>query len=104
MHRQTKFTRITKKTKETVYNRDRCRCVICGRYVPEECASAHLIARSHGGMGIEQNIVTLCHTCHNAYDNSTERAWMRETLTEYMMNHYPDWDESKLIYRKDFER
>lgn len=104
MHRQTRYTRITKKTKETVYNRDRCRCVICGRYVPEECASAHYIARSHGGMGVEENIVTLCHACHNAYDNSIQRGWMREVLAEHLKNNYPNWNEEKLIYRKDYER
>ena len=104
MHRQTKYTAIPKNVKETVYNRDRCRCVICGRYVPEECASAHLIARSHGGLGIEQNIVTLCHTCHRAYDQSTHRAEIRERLEEHMKYHYPDWDEQKLIYTKEHER
>ena len=101
MHKQTKFTSIPKKVKETVIVRDRHRCVICGRYVPESCASAHYIARSHGGLGIEQNIVTLCHECHMAYDQSTHRAEIKERLKEHFEEHYPDWDETKLIYRKE---
>lgn len=100
MHRLTKYTMIPKKVKETVYERDRCRCVVCGRYVPESCASAHYIARSHLGLGIEENIVTLCPECHRNYDNSVWREEIKPILRAHLMYHYPDWDESKLIYHK----
>ena len=37
--------------------------------MPERCACAHYIARAHGGLGIEENIVTLCDDCHRSMDS-----------------------------------
>lgn len=104
MHRLTKYTSIPKSVKQTVYNRDRCKCVMCGRFVPEYCASAHYIARSQLGLGIEQNIVTLCPECHGLYDNSVYRDQIRDRLREHLQFCYPGWDETKLVYRKDYDR
>jgi 5-methylcytosine-specific restriction endonuclease McrA len=62
--------------------------------------NAHYISRAQGGLGVEENIVTLCADCHRAYDQTTARKWYRERIREYLKNQYPGWDESKLIYRK----
>ena len=47
--------------RDAVYSRDNKCCIICGS--PNAKANAHYIPRSHGGLGIEQNIVTLCLAC-----------------------------------------
>ena len=100
MHRQTRLKAIPKSVKLTVWERDRERCVFCGRYVDESCASAHFISRAQGGLGIEENILTLCGWCHQRYDNSEYRNEMRILFREHLKKHYPEWDESKLIYKK----
>ena len=98
MHRQTKACDISEKVKEIVWERDHHECILCGSNFA--APNAHYIARSHGGMGIEENIVTLCLNCHNKYDNSELRPVYRKEIRRYLKSKYPDWDESKLIYRK----
>jgi 5-methylcytosine-specific restriction endonuclease McrA len=85
--------------KQAVYERDGGRCVLCGRSYGA-FPNAHFIARSHGGLGVEENILTLCIPCHHRYDNSADRAEIREELEKYLRSKYPGWDESKLTYRK----
>jgi hypothetical protein len=48
----------------------------------------------------EENILTLCPDCHHDFDQTTEREEMRAFFREYLMEHYVDWDESELVYRK----
>ena len=61
---------ISKKAKEMVYKRDEGSCIFCGAPgLPE----AHYIPRSHGGLGVPQNIVTVCRPCHDKMDNSVQR-------------------------------
>lgn len=56
MNERTKACAISAATKDAVFKRDRGQCVLCGKPgLPE----AHYIPRSKGGLGIEQNIVTL---------------------------------------------
>lgn len=98
MHRQTKAVDIPPAVKETVWERDGHCCVLCGS--PMAAPNAHYIARSHGGLGIDQNIVTLCLSCHDRYDNSADRMLIRAELRTYLKSKYPGWDETKLIYRK----
>lgn len=95
---RTKALEIPPRVKEAVYERDNGACVWCAhRGEP----NAHYIPRSQGGLGIEQNILTLCFDCHRRYDQSTERAKMREFFKKYLKSKYPDWDEKKLIYKKE---
>ena len=91
MHKRTKALNIPSAVKKAVWERDRHCCVLCG---------AHYIARSQGGLGIEENIVTLCICCHSQYDNSADRRYIREEIKAYLRSMYQDWDETKLIYRK----
>lgn len=98
MHKRTKALDIPEKVKDRVWERDGGRCILCG----SSCAmpNAHYIARSQGGLGIEENIVTLCLDCHNLYDNSTYRKQLREEIRDYLTERYPKWDEEKLKYKK----
>ena len=97
MHRQTRKTAIRPEVKRAVYERDGGRCILCGK---RGLPNAHFIGRAHGGLGIEENIITLCRECHDRYDNSADRKVIREILREYLKSKYPEWDESKLNYHK----
>lgn len=97
MHKRTRACQISKKTKERVFERDQKCCIFCGAPgLPE----AHYIPRSHGGLGIEQNIITACRPCHDKLDNSVNRQQMLQVAAEHLRQFYPEWDESKLIYDK----
>lgn len=78
-------------------------CVWCGAPAPSELAwsNAHYIARSQGGLGIPENGLTLCPQCHHRYDQTTARAEMRGFFREYLREHYEEWSEDALIYRKN---
>ena len=90
------YTDIPPKVKAEVLARDKW-CVFCGK---QGSPNAHYLPRSKGGLGIEQNILTLCWECHNRYDHTTERQKMMEFFRNYLKDIYPDWDEEELIYRK----
>ena len=98
MNRRTKALMIPTAVKWKVLERDGC-CVYCGR---EGAPNAHYISRAQGGLGIEENILTLCTECHRRYDQSTDRAKMREYFKEYLQLKYTDWNEEKLYYKKGF--
>jgi len=98
--KRAKALAITNEVREAVYKRDNGRCVFCHRPGNPE---AHFIPRSLGGLGIEQNILTLCRECHRRFDQGTqnERNWMRKVLRGYLQEHYTDWNEDSLIYHKE---
>ena len=97
MHKRTRACAISKKTKDIVYKRDQGCCIFCGAPgLPE----AHVIARSQGGLGIEQNIVTVCRICHDKMDNSTDRKRMLNEAADYLKRFYPDWNPKDLVYDK----
>ena len=52
---------ISKKVKDIVWERDGHRCIICGSY--QAMPNSHYIRRSQGGLGIPENIVTMCSRC-----------------------------------------
>ena len=97
MHKRTKACAISKKTKLRVYERDKGRCIFCGAPgLPE----AHVVPRSHGGLGIPENIVTACRPCHDKMDNTTDRQQMLQVAADYLKRLYPDWNEQSLVYDK----
>lgn len=98
MHKRTRALDIPKKVKDEVWERDGHQCILCGS--PRAMPNAHYIARSHGGLGIPENVVTLCLACHDRYDNSAGRPWIREKIRKYLSSQYDGWSESKLVYRK----
>ena len=89
---------IPPRVKEAVYERDGGACVWCAKR-GDPCA--HYIPRSDGGLGVEENILTLCWDCHLRFDQSTEREKMREFFKRYLKSKYPNWNEKKLIYKKE---
>lgn len=97
---------ISQAVKKKVFERDSGCCIICGNNY-NVMPNAHYIPRSKGGLGIEQNIVTLCtelteNKCHRKFDFGTaeEREEIGEKIREYLMSIYPEWNEEDLIYKK----
>lgn len=107
MHKDTKARDFDRKTKIAISQRDSIEgwpcCVFCGLAAPSELAwsNAHYIARSQGGLGIEENGLTLCTICHKKYDQTTARTEMREYFREYLKERYENWSEEALTYRKE---
>lgn len=105
--RRSKATDIPQSVKEAVWARDRGRCVVCGNNY-NVMPNAHYISRANGGLGIEENVVTLCtnfteNKCHYRYDfgGRAEREEIGGKIKAYLKSQYPDWDEDKLKYRSD---
>lgn len=98
--KRTRACEIIKKVRQTVAIRDNGRCIICGKYVPVSCSNAHYIKRSQGGLGIEENIVTLCSECHYEEDFGQNTKLYEQKIREYLKSKYKDWNEEKLIYKK----
>lgn len=100
MHKMTKATSISQPVKVAVWARDHYQCVVCGsnQGKPE----AHVVRRSQGGKGIEQNIVTLCPRCHRLYDEGPkqDREHIYVRLVAHLKGIYPDWSREDMIYRK----
>lgn len=97
MHKRTRACAISKKTKELVKKRDGECCIFCGAPgLPE----AHVVPRSHGGLGIPENIVTACRPCHDKMDNSVQRQQMLQQAAEHLKRFYPGWNEQNLIFDK----
>lgn len=95
--KRTKALEIPPEVKSAVYERDGGACIWCAK---QGQPNAHYIPRSRGGLGIEQNILTLCWECHTEYDHTSNREYMREFFERYLKSKYPDWDEEKLFYKK----
>ena len=104
--KRSKATDIPMSVKRKVFERDHGCCVVCGNNY-NVMPNAHYISRTKGGLGIEENIVTLCtnfteNKCHYKYDNGTkeESEIIHDKIKSYLQNCYPNWDESKLYYSK----
>lgn len=113
MHKMTRRTAIPAKVKAAVALRDsrdgRCCCVLCGS--PEAAPNAHIIRRSQGGMGVEENVVALCGPCHCAFDEGIglsrlrplgleSREQVRGFILDYIKGFYPGWTPEGVTYRK----
>lgn len=101
--KRAKALAIPEEVKQRVWCRDAGRCVWCGRRGPYVLPEAHFIPRSKGGLGITENVLTLCRTCHDRYDHGDrrEREMMKDRFREYLKKWHPGWNESKLIYHKE---
>lgn len=98
MHKRTKACSISPKVKAIVEERDNHCCIFCGS--PDARGDAHLVNRSQGGLGIEENLLTVCSHCHREMDNGLNTKYYRDKAEEYLKSLYPDWDKSKLVYDK----
>ena len=104
--KRTKACEIKPKVRQAVEKRDSidgvpC-CVFC-KTSRDVRGEAHIVRRSQGGLGIEENILTVCRACHRKFDEGEkeERERLMERAVSYMKECYPDWDMSKLVYRKE---
>lgn len=104
--KRSKLTDIPYSVKKKVFERDNGCCVVCGNNY-NVMPNAHYISRSKGGLGIEQNIVTLCtelteNKCHRKYDFGTreQREEIQEKIKKYLQSKYENWNEDKLVYKK----
>ena len=99
MGKRSKACDISAKTKEIVWNRDNHRCILCGsRYA---LPNAHFIRRSQGGLGIPENVVTLCLKCHNEFDNGSKRIEHSYKIENHLKKQYgTSWNIENLIYKK----
>ena len=104
--RLAKATDIPKHVKNAVFLRDEGKCVVCGNYI-NVMPNAHYIPRSEGGLGIEENVVTLCteftkNQCHRKYDFGTkeEKAYCKEKIRNHLMSKHQGWNEEKLVFKK----
>lgn len=100
MSKRSKACEVSQATKKKVWNRDNERCIICRKWVPVSCANAHYIKRSQGGLGIEQNIVTMCPECHYQEDFGQDTQLYENKIKTYLKSKYKDWKEENLIYKK----
>lgn len=96
--KRSKATDISQKVKKIVWERDGERCILCGSH--EAMPNAHYISRSEGGLGIEQNVVTLCLNCHRKVDQTVKRKELLKEIWKYLSNQYPGLNEKDLIYKK----
>ena len=94
---RTKALEMPPEVKKAVYERDSGACIWCAK---QGQPNAHYIPRSRGGLGIEENILTLCWDCHFQYDHTSNREHMREFFERYLKSKYPGWNEEKLFYKK----
>ena len=80
-----------------MYERDNGLCIFCGR---PGFPNAHVVPRSHGGLGIPQNIVTACVECHRRFDSTTDREIYLAAAKSYLTRFYGAQNESEVIYKK----
>ena len=84
----------------TVWLRDSMVCQLCGKPVSWQCGNAHLIRRSQGGLGVEQNLVTLCPSCHREMDEGRNAKALKGIMEGYLKDLYPGCSPEKVIYKK----
>lgn len=97
MHKRTRACSITAAVKKRVEERDGHCCIFCGRPGRGE---AHVIPRSHGGLGVEQNLITVCRPCHFNLDDTVSRPLYLELAKQHLKAFYPDWCVDDVIYKK----
>lgn len=87
---RSKATAIPRDVKEKVWERDGKRCFFCKS--PRANPEAHIVSRANGGLGIEENILTVCRTCHGLLDQSSARQSMLEEANTYLDYIYGERD------------
>ena len=99
--KRSKACDIKPAVRKRVLERDGGCCILCG--TPRNLQIAHFVARSEGGLGIEQNLVIACVDCHYEMDQTKKeiREPKRNEARCYLKSKYPDWDEKRLKYDKD---
>jgi len=97
--------------RKKIYERQHGKCLFCMLEYEMDGASyyetgfheiMHVVPRSHGGLGIEQNGVLGCIYHHRMMDNGSngKREEMLEICREYLRRVYPDFDFNQVTYMK----
>ena len=98
--RRSKATDISDKIREKVLERDKA-CIYCNHGFM--LGVAHKISRAKGGLGIPENLVVLCASCHHDLDHSKDKA-IRENMAEYVATYlklcYPKVTDDDRVYKK----
>ena len=97
MSKRSKACNIPKKVRIEVYQRDKC-CIICGS--SNALPNSHLVPRSKGGLGIKENVVTLCILCHHEMDNGKNSLEIKEKVRQYLERLYPEFTDEMRRYDK----
>ena len=97
--KRTKALAISRKVKQIVYERDAGCCILCGS--PSGLPEAHYIPRSRSGLGIRQNIVTLCRDCHRRLDQTSERSNLLGMVRDHLDRWYPGFADEDRVYKKE---
>lgn len=110
MNKRTRATNFKQDTKKRIRMRDGG-CIFCqaGRWPVEDDYGrwqtdiAHIVNRSQGGLGMEENGVVACRNHHTELDNGNKgwRGEMQQFIEEYMVQQYPGWNRENLVYRKE---
>lgn len=91
-------------TKAMVLNRDNYTCQYCrGKHKDFRLEVHHIIFRSNGGSDEQENLITLCHTCHKALHSgrinpnfsgrkkgTLRYATQMNSIRCQLLKHYPD--------------
>ena len=96
--KRSKACDISPAVRNEVLKRDDCQCIICGER--HNLQIAHYVSRARLGLGIPQNLATMCIHCHFQFDNGKLHNEIKKAFKDYLKAHYPDWDEKNLIYKK----
>lgn len=96
-HSRTKATDISPEIKQIVHERDQRCCVLCSRPGDPWC---HYIGKAQGGLGVPENVVTLCPECHSDYDNGDKREVHGQLIRHYLDHIYPGFPDEDRIYQK----
>lgn len=110
MQKRTKALQFDGKTKRRMLERDNG-CIFCqmGYHMPpgEEFGlrildPMHIVNKSQGGLGVEQNGVTGCRYHHSLLDNGNQglRKEMLDIIEQHMKQHYEGWTREVLKYHK----
>lgn len=113
MPNYTKLLQFNKDTIRTIQQRDNYSCLFCriGYHCEEFDPNKmdfivhdimHFIPKSKLGLGIEENGVEGCRYHHHLLDNGNQnlRKEMLSIMENYLKSLYPNWDKSKLVYKK----
>lgn len=96
--KRSKACDISPKVRQKVLERDGHRCIICGDNYGLQIA--HYVSRARLGLGIPQNLATMCVSCHASMDNGKSHKELQKCVREHLKAHYEDWNEKDLIYNK----
>lgn len=96
-NRLTKATDITKHVRQEVLVRDNAKCIICGSMYG--LSLHHFVPRSKCGMGISENLVTLCRHCHFKVHNNSKLNF-QSRIKIYLDTLYPGFKKTDRIHNK----